>query len=110
MTLHTKLSYVKSVIRIVGYNCLIWSTYYNLFDPYDAASHLEWIGFSGLALIAAELIGIVEEAYPGAYKGTDFVTFRDSAYPGQEYYRTNNKAVKKAEENWESRWSDDGGN
>jgi hypothetical protein len=57
MTLHTKISYVKSVLRIIGYAVLI---------AYDDT--LLTIGAS--VLIAAELLGIAEEAWPGAYKGT----------------------------------------
>lgn len=56
MTLHTKLSYVKSALRIVG--CIIL-----MFSP---SSLLMAVGaFIG----AAELVGIAEEL-PGAYKGT----------------------------------------
>lgn len=57
MTLHTKISYVKSVLRIIGYLVLI---------AYDDT--LLTIGAG--VLIAAELLGIAEEAWPGAYKGT----------------------------------------
>jgi hypothetical protein len=57
MTLHTKLSYVKSAARLVGYIVLFFSL------PTAAA-----------ILIFSELIGIAEEAWPGAYKGTDFDT------------------------------------
>jgi hypothetical protein len=71
MTLHTKLSYVKSGVRIVGYACLIRAAYYNTFNPYDARDHLFCIGLAGLLLVVSELIGIAEEAWPGAYKGTD---------------------------------------
>jgi len=62
MTLHTKLSYAKSGVRIVGYLCLI------LVGIVQEASGL-WIG--GGLLLLAELLGIAEEAWPGAYKGTE---------------------------------------
>jgi hypothetical protein len=53
MTLHTKLSYVKSGLRLVGYVTLLVSL------------------AAGVAiLVASELVGIAEEAWPGAYKGT----------------------------------------
>lgn len=58
MTLHTKLSYLKSAVRIVGYSLLI--AYNDLLLTLAAS-----------ALIAAELLGIAEEAWPGAYKGTE---------------------------------------
>jgi hypothetical protein len=57
MTLHTKLSYLKSVLRIIGYVVLL--AYNDLLLTIAAA-----------LLIAAELLGIAEEAWPGAYKGT----------------------------------------
>jgi hypothetical protein len=53
MTLHTKLSYVKSVLRLVGYLTLLWS-----------------IPAGVVVLVMSELVGIAEEAWPGAYKGT----------------------------------------
>lgn len=53
MTLHTKLSYVKSVLRILGYCCL----------PVNLV-------VAAVVLIVAEGIGIAEEL-PGAYKGTE---------------------------------------
>lgn len=56
MTLHTKISYLKSVLRIIGYVVLICYQ-----DP------LLTIGAS--FLIGAELLGIAEEL-PSAYKGT----------------------------------------
>jgi hypothetical protein len=62
MTLHTKLSYAKSGVRIVGYACLI------LVGLVTETPGL-WIG--GGLLLLAELLGIAEEAWPGAYKGTD---------------------------------------
>ena len=54
MTLHTKLSYAKSGLRVVGYAALIWS-----------------IPLGVLILILSECLGIAEEAWPGAYKGTE---------------------------------------
>ena len=53
MTLHTKLSYVKSGLRLVGYGSLLLS-----------------LTAGVVILIASELIGIAEEAWPGAYEGT----------------------------------------
>lgn len=52
MTLHTKLSYVKSALRIVGYLALLAS-----------------VGVGVVVLVVSELIGIAEEL-PGTYKGT----------------------------------------
>jgi hypothetical protein len=57
MTLHTKISYIKSVLRIIGYLVLI-----------AYSDTLLTIG--ACFLIGAELLGIVEEL-PGSYKGTD---------------------------------------
>ena len=54
MTLHTKFSYVKSAMRLVGYATLLWSLLVGV-----------------LILIASELMGIAEEAWPGAYEGTE---------------------------------------
>jgi len=54
MTLHTKLSYAKSVLRLIGYISLLGS-----------------IGVGVTILILSELLGIAEEAWPGAYKGTE---------------------------------------
>lgn len=56
MTLHTKISYIKSGLRIIGYVVLIC---YN--------DTLLTVG--ACFLIGAELLGIAEEL-PGAYKGT----------------------------------------
>lgn len=57
MTLHTKISYIKSVLRIIGYIVLmIWGDM-----PLKVA---------GVFLFAAEVLGIVEEL-PGSYKGTE---------------------------------------
>ena len=53
MTLHTKLSYIKSAARIAGYICL-------LFDVITGV----------VILVLSELIGIAEEL-PGSYKGTE---------------------------------------
>jgi hypothetical protein len=52
MTLHTKLSYVKSAFRLIGYVTLLGSA---------------WVGVA--VLVVSELIGIAEEL-PGTYKGT----------------------------------------
>jgi len=57
MTLHTKLSYAKSALRLVGYTSLLWG-----------------IGIGVTILVASELLGIAEEAWPGAYKGTETET------------------------------------
>jgi len=57
MTLHTKLSYAKSALRLVGYISLLWG-----------------IGIGVTILVASELLGIAEEAWPGAYKGTETET------------------------------------
>jgi len=53
MTLHTKVSYAKSVLRIIGYVLLM----------------LNHIVAGAAVLLGAELLGIAEEL-PGAYKGT----------------------------------------
>jgi uncharacterized membrane protein len=53
MTLHTKLSYVKSTLRLVGYVLLLW----------DVVTGV-------VVLVLSELVGFAEEL-PGAYKGTD---------------------------------------
>ena len=53
MTLHTKLSYIKSAARIVGYILLLGDT----------------VTYGVCLLIAAELVGVLEEL-PSAYKGT----------------------------------------
>jgi hypothetical protein len=58
MTLHTKLSYVKSALRIVGYSILF---------AYDDTI----LTLAAATLVLSELIGIAEEAWPGAYKGTE---------------------------------------
>lgn len=52
MTLHTKLSYLKSFVRMVGFLSLVKS-----------------IELGAVILVAAEAIGIIEEL-PGTYKGT----------------------------------------
>lgn len=54
MTLHTKLSYVKSGARMLGYLILFWN-----------------VALAAAVLFASECIGIAEEAWPGAYKGTE---------------------------------------
>lgn len=56
MTLHTKISYIKSLARIIGYIVFLF-----------CGNLLLTVGAS--FLIGAELLGIVEEL-PGAYKGT----------------------------------------
>ena len=56
MTLHTKISYLKSILRILGYVALI---------AYNDTLLTVAAGF----LIGAEVLGIIEEL-PGAYKGT----------------------------------------
>lgn len=57
MTLHTKLSYAKSVLRLVGYLTLAGN-----------------LGAGVIILVLSELLGIAEEAWPGAYKGTETET------------------------------------
>jgi hypothetical protein len=57
MTLHTKLSYAKSVLRLIGYISLLW----------DVTTGV-------VILVLSELLGIAEEAWPGAYKGTETET------------------------------------
>jgi hypothetical protein len=54
MTLHTKLSLLKSALRIVGYAYLLWDVIIGV-----------------IILIVAEGLGIAEELWPNAYKGTD---------------------------------------
>jgi hypothetical protein len=56
MTLHTKLSYVKSALRIIGYFALLWDTIVGV-----------------VILTCSELVGIAEEL-PGTYKGTNTIT------------------------------------
>jgi hypothetical protein len=58
MTLHTKLSYLKSILRLLGYLVLL---------TYDDPP----LTIAAILLIIAELLGIAEEAWPGAYKGTE---------------------------------------
>lgn len=57
MTLHTKLSYVKSFVRLIGYTLMFFS-----------GNTL--VMLAGVTLFAAEAVGIAEEAWPGAYEGT----------------------------------------
>lgn len=64
MTLHTKISYAKSVIRIIGYALLFTAIYPGI--------PIELFGSGCVALGTAEVLGIVEEL-PGAYKGTETV-------------------------------------
>lgn len=61
MTLHTKLSYVKSAVRILGYLFLIIP---------GIVLDIPGLWGGGALLLVAELIGIAEEAWPGAYEGT----------------------------------------
>lgn len=61
MTVHTKISYLKSAIRIIGYGLLFTAVF-----P-SASSAL--FGSGCIILMLAEVLGIVEEL-PGAYKGT----------------------------------------
>ncbi len=58
MTLHTKISYIKSILRILGYIVLI-------------AYNDTLLTIAAIILTVAELLGIAEEAWPGAYKGTN---------------------------------------
>jgi hypothetical protein len=57
MTLHSKISYIKSALRIIGYIVLM------IYDD-------TLLTIAASFLLAAELLGIIEEL-PGAYKGTD---------------------------------------
>ncbi len=57
MTPHTKISYIKSILRIIGYIILI-------------AYNDTLLTIAAVTLLVAELLGIAEEAWPGAYKGT----------------------------------------
>ena len=59
MTLHTKLSYAKSGVRILGYIVGMIAFRDTL------AAWPFWL------LLLAELLGVAEEAWPGAYKGTE---------------------------------------
>lgn len=70
MTLHTKLSYVKSAARLVGYVLLIESALHGDWAVATGyrSTYLLW---AGIVLVASELIGIAEEAWPGAYEGTE---------------------------------------
>jgi len=60
MTLHTKLSYAKSALRIIGAIILLFSANTILI-------------LAGAFIGGAELLGIAEEAWPGAYEGTKTV-------------------------------------
>ena len=57
MTLHSKISYAKSGARIIAYLILL------------CAGNMA-IALAAFILIIAEIGGILEEAFPGAYKGT----------------------------------------
>jgi hypothetical protein len=61
VTLHTKLSYAKSAIRIVGYTLLAIP---------GVVLDIPGLWLAAAALTLAETIGIAEEAWPGAYEGT----------------------------------------
>ena len=65
MTLHTKLSYIKSGVRIVGYMAI---------GIAGVVTDTPGFTLGALLLLIAEIIGIAEEAWPGAYKGTDTET------------------------------------
>lgn len=56
MTLHTKISYAKSVFRIIGYIVAMFAG-------------IPALTAGASCLLLAELLGIAEEL-PGAYKGT----------------------------------------
>lgn len=76
MTLHTSLSYIKSVMRIIGFS-------YLGFDNIPYATTL---------LIIAEIIGILEEL-PGSYVGTkmDEEPAVKPPKPGEFYNSTENE-------------------
>jgi hypothetical protein len=57
MTLHTKISYIKSGFRIIG--CIGAMAFGNFA-----------VFVFGLAFLIGEVLGIAEEAWPGAYEGT----------------------------------------
>jgi hypothetical protein len=59
MTLHTKISYAKSALRIIGY----------LVAGFAALPTMQWVSIGMFILLMAELLGVAEEL-PGAYKGT----------------------------------------
>lgn len=59
MTLHTKISYAKSALRIIGY----------LVAGFAALPTLSWVSIGMFILLMAELLGVAEEL-PSAYKGT----------------------------------------
>jgi hypothetical protein len=86
MTLHTKLSYAKSGVRIVGCVCLV---------VIGVARGLLGLWLGGGLLLLAELIGIAEEAWPGAYKGTETDTsgIRDGT-DGCKYHSSSDVSVK----------------
>lgn len=65
MTLHTKLSYIKSGVRIVGYLAI---------GVAGVVTDTPGYTLGAILLILAECLGIAEEAWPGAYKGTDTET------------------------------------
>jgi hypothetical protein len=57
MTLHTKISYIKSAFRIIG--CIAAMAFGNFA-----------LFIFGLAFLIGEVLGVAEEL-PGAYKGTE---------------------------------------
>jgi len=57
MTSHSIISYFKSGIRGFGYGVMM-------------GSHTSAIVYAGLILLFAEILGVLEEAFPGAYEGT----------------------------------------
>lgn len=69
MTLHTKLSYVKSGVRIVGYAALVIT---------GVVLDIPGLWLAGGLLAVAEGIGIAEEAWPGAYEGTEVAAAPDA--------------------------------
>lgn len=66
MTLHTKLSYAKSIVRIFG---CIFATIPAIMSETRLESVIRTLAVFAGAMLVAELIGIAEEL-PGAYKGT----------------------------------------
>lgn len=60
MTLHTKLSFAKSGLRIVGCSILV---------AVGLIQDIPGLWVAGMLLNMAEIVGVFEEL-PGAYKGT----------------------------------------
>lgn len=83
MTLHTFLSLVKSGVRALGYYLLGQASTSGVLDyGVITANHYGWFWrldpsfpkillSAAVVLIVSELIGIAEELWPGAYKGTE---------------------------------------